>query len=110
MGSYSIGMQYLSSLGAVILMWDSPYYEFYYHLLEEGVHFLRVNSSSLCRTINWLRDNDKQARKIAENLNKWVRMNLSEKQIRAYYEDLFNKYSKLQHFDPGNISLSRFCK
>ena len=109
MGSYTKGMQYLSTLGAVILMWDTPYYEFYYHLLTEGVHFLRVNSSNLCRTINRLRDNDKHARKIAENLNEWIWVKLIKKQIRAYYEDLFNEYSKLQHFDPGNISLSRFC-
>lgn len=97
-GSYSKAMQYLSTLGSVILFWENDFYEFYYKELEHGTHLLKVNRSNLIPTIRYLQANDEYARDIAINLHHWIKRRLDEKHIRSYYEKLLWEYRKLQKF------------
>jgi len=50
-GSYSRNLQHLFMHGAVVLIWDSPASEWYYHLLRDRVHYARVNASTLLETV-----------------------------------------------------------
>ena len=101
-------MQYLGSLGSVILLWSNPYLEFYYHKLHNGVHYLEVNASNIEHTIRWLRHNDDNARRLASNLNRFVRHELCRHKIQSYNLEIFTAYNRLQNFVPTSVVWDNF--
>lgn len=105
-GSYSKSMQYFGSLGSVVLAWENDAMEFYYHRLQEGVHFLYVNATTLLPTVEYLRQHDDYAHSLAKSLSSFVNNYLTEVQLVRYYQNLFDCYSRLQRFDPTPDILS----
>lgn len=62
-------MNKLMSLGGVVLQHQAGYYEHFEDLLEPYEHYVPIayDLSDLVSTVQWLQDNDAEARRIAEN-------------------------------------------
>lgn len=62
-------MNKLLSLGGVVLQHQAGYYEHFEDILEPYVHYVPIayDLSDLVSTVQWLQDNDVEARRIAEN-------------------------------------------
>ena len=58
MGSYSRNLNHLWFTGAVILLWDAPFVEFYYPYLHHGEHVVAVNKKTLLSAVDAIRSND----------------------------------------------------
>eukprot|EP01138_Halocafeteria_seosinensis_P005966 gb/GECG01006098.1/.p1 GENE.gb/GECG01006098.1/~~gb/GECG01006098.1/.p1 ORF type:complete len:430 (+),score=18.58 gb/GECG01006098.1/:1-1290(+) len=120
--SYSKALQYLSTLGAVVMLWENDIFEFYYHRLIPGHHFLKVSRSNIIQTVQLLRANDSYAKFLAGNMREWVEQNLDTNRVVTYFRDVFSAYYSLQQFEvpksiPSNdtidvydVSAERDCK
>eukprot|EP01138_Halocafeteria_seosinensis_P015414 gb/GECG01015731.1/.p1 GENE.gb/GECG01015731.1/~~gb/GECG01015731.1/.p1 ORF type:complete len:140 (+),score=8.06 gb/GECG01015731.1/:1-420(+) len=107
--SYSKAMQFHSSLGSVVLLWENDAFEFYYHKLRDGVHYLSVNKFNLVDTVRVLRSNDTYAYSLASAMNQFVREHLRREDIAEYYHDLFLLYSVRQGFQPDEHMLNELA-
>lgn len=58
MGSYSRNLNHLWFTGAVILLWDANFVEFYYPALHSGSHFLAINKSTAVDAVRAVKQND----------------------------------------------------
>lgn len=58
-GAYSRNLNHLWAMGAVILLWDSPYIEWYYAALGHGLTHLAVNKSTAVRVVESVRKDSK---------------------------------------------------
>lgn len=104
---YSKSLQYFGFLGSTLLVWDdNTQMEFYHHSLREGVHFLRVNASTLLPTIQRLRNNDTLAYTLGQNVKKWFETYLSFASVTGYAAELLEWYSKRQSFTPTTDMLN----
>lgn len=56
-GSYSRNLNHLWAMGAVVLLWDSPYIEWYYPVLRHGRTHLAVNKSTAAGVVKKVRQN-----------------------------------------------------
>ncbi len=65
---------------------DSSYYEHFYHQLEPWEHYIPLhrNISDVLERVEWARENDDQARKIAMNSAVFVRQNLLPEHLYCY--------------------------
>lgn len=99
-GSYSRNLQVALGTGAVVLKWDSPYAEFYYRQLVDGVHFVGVNASTALARVAWLTSHDNAAQRIAAAASAWFRERLRGDDIAAYWLALLRAYAHLQRFRP----------
>ena len=91
-GSYSRNLNHLWALGAVVLLWEANYVEWYYPLLAHGETHVAVNKSSLLATldaIDALPDANRTALRVrAKEIDDRV---VSGKGIAAYFGALFEK-------------------
>ncbi|KAJ8602584.1 hypothetical protein CTAYLR_008765 [Chrysophaeum taylorii] len=60
-GSYSRNLNHLWAMGSVVLLWHSPYVEWYYAALRHGTTHLSVDKSSILHAIETLQ-NDRATR------------------------------------------------
>lgn len=97
---YTKALQYYGALGCVILLWQNGEFEFYHHSLQEGVHYLSVNASTLLPTVQALRANDSYARRLADGFHDWFRNHLTFRNVTAYAANLLEWYSGRQAFVP----------
>ncbi|XP_056640129.1 protein O-glucosyltransferase 2-like isoform X1 [Diorhabda sublineata] len=90
-------MPYLLAGGSLVFKPESKYFEHYYKDLKPYVHYVPVKSdiSDLIEKIKWAINNDKEAKEIASNAQKFVNENLLPKNIFCYYFHLFNEFSKI---------------
>lgn len=95
-------MPYLLVGDSVVFKQDSIYYEHFYSQLQPWIHYIpfKADLSDLLEKIQWAKDNDKEARKIALAGQQFARSNLMGDAIFCYYFKLFQEYSKLQVSDP----------
>lgn len=79
-------LPYLLAGGSLILKQDSSYYEHFYHKLEPWVHYVPIKRdiSDLQEKVEWARENDREAEKIAKNSAQFVRDNLLPEHIYCY--------------------------
>ncbi|KAG7311342.1 hypothetical protein JYU34_002380 [Plutella xylostella] len=89
-------MPYLLGGGGMVLKQDSPYYEHFYHSLEPWVHYVPVarDLSDLVQRIEWAKDHDEDASKIAKNARQFANDNLLPQHIICYHAVLFKEWSK----------------
>lgn len=99
-GSYSRNFQVALGTGAVVLKWDSPFFEFYYRQLEEGVHYVGVNASNVLARVQWLSRNEEKAQAVAAAAAAWYRAHLRGADVQAYWVALLRAYGSLQRFAP----------
>jgi aconitase B len=104
---YSKSLQFVSALGSVVLIWDNPHMEFYHHSLQERIHYIQVNSSTLLPTIQKLRANDSYALTLARNLQEWFRRHLTFDRVMAYAAHMLQWYASRQSFIPQKKMLER---
>ncbi|XP_069826838.1 protein O-glucosyltransferase 2 isoform X2 [Dendropsophus ebraccatus] len=95
-------MPYLLVGNSVILKQDSIYYEHFYNELQPWKHYVpfKKDLSDLLEKIQWVKDHDEEAKKIAEAGQEFARNNLMGDHIFCYYFKLFQAYAKLQVSKP----------
>ncbi|KAG7331574.1 hypothetical protein KOW79_005543 [Hemibagrus wyckioides] len=95
-------MPYLLAGDSVVLKQDSIYYEHFYSQLQHWVHYIPIKAdlSDLLEKIQWAKDHDEEARKIAQAGQQFARNHLMGDSIFCYYFKLLQEYSKLQVTEP----------
>lgn len=95
-------MPYLLVGNSVILKQDSIYYEHFYNELQPWKHYVpfKKDLSDLLEKIQWVKDHDAEAKKIAEAGQEFARNNLMGDHVFCYYFKLFQAYAKLQVSKP----------
>lgn len=95
-------LPYLLAGDSVVLKQDSGYYEHFYKQLRPWEHYIPVKAdlTDLLEMIQWARDHDQEARKIALAGQRFARDNLLGDSIFCYYHKLFEEYAKLQVTEP----------
>ena len=75
--------------------------EFFYEALQPWVHYVPVNEdlSDLEEKISWAKENDEEARAIAEAGYDFIVRNLTYDDVKEYWRELLSEYSKLLRFD-----------
>ncbi|RDD44136.1 KDEL motif-containing protein 1 [Trichoplax sp. H2] len=87
---------YILAGDSLVLKQDSEYYEHFYKDLKAWTHYVPIKRdlSDLIEKIKWAKNNDKQAKTIAQNAQQFVLDNLLPDPIFCYHWQLFNEYSK----------------
>ncbi|KAM4562076.1 protein O-glucosyltransferase 2 [Fundulus diaphanus] len=95
-------LPYLLAGDSVVLKQDSGYYEHFYNELRPWEHYIpiKANLGDLLEKIQWARDHDEEARKIALAGQKFARTHLMGDSIFCYYYRLFKEYARLQITEP----------
>ncbi|XP_053564520.1 protein O-glucosyltransferase 3 isoform X2 [Bombina bombina] len=93
---------YLLMGDSVVLKQASPYYEHFYTALKPGKHYIPVkrNLGDLIEKIQWAKDHDEEAKKIAREGQALTRELLQPHRLYCYYYHVFQKYAKLQSSSP----------
>ena len=83
---------------SVVLKQITPNQQWYYGMLEPYKHYIPVKEdlSDLMEQIRWAKENDDEARKIAENATDLVMQHLSGEDIYVYLYHLICEYARLQ--------------
>lgn len=84
--------------GSVVFKDATDHYQWFYRILEPNEHYVEVEAdfSNLPEKVQWAKDHDTQARKIAQNAQKLAKANLKINHIHEYISTLLNQYSMLQ--------------
>jgi hypothetical protein len=92
----SVDWQLLSN--SVMIKNESQFLEWYYEALEPYVHFVpfKQDLSDLEEKINWVKQNDRKARQIAETATRFALDNLSNEAVILYFYKLLHAYAALQ--------------
>ncbi|KAF7709241.1 protein O-glucosyltransferase 2 [Silurus meridionalis] len=95
-------MPYLLAGDSVVLKQDSTYYEHFYSQLQPWVHYIPIKAdlSDVLEKIQWAKEHDEEARKIAQAGQQFARTHLMADSIFCYYYKLFQEYEKLQVTEP----------
>ncbi|XP_037307585.1 protein O-glucosyltransferase 3 [Pungitius pungitius] len=93
---------YLMLGNSLVLKQDSPYYEYFYGHLKAGTHYLSVrrNLSDLLEKIQWAKDHDAEAQKMARAGQTAVRELLQPSRLYCYYYTVMHMYSERQVGQP----------
>jgi len=95
-------LPYLLAGGSAVIKQDSTYYEYFYRQLVPWVHYipLKKDASDLLERVQWARDNDEEAKRIADNSARFVQQNLLPDHIYCYMVRLLLEYSGLMVGSP----------
>ncbi|XP_070799183.1 protein O-glucosyltransferase 2 isoform X3 [Pituophis catenifer annectens] len=95
-------LPYLLAGNSLVLKQDSIYYEHFYNELQPWKHFVPFKNdlSDLMEKLQWAKDHDEEAKKIAKAGQEFARNALMGDHIFCYYFKLFQEYAKLQVSDP----------
>lgn len=95
-------LPYLLAGDSVVFKHDSIYYEHFYNELQPWVHYIpfRSDLSDLLEKIQWAKDHDEEAKKIALAGQQFARTHLMGDSVFCYYHKLFQKYAELQVTKP----------
>uniref|UniRef100_A0A8C9S0D9 Protein O-glucosyltransferase 2 n=1 Tax=Scleropages formosus TaxID=113540 RepID=A0A8C9S0D9_SCLFO len=95
-------LPYLLAGGGLVLKQDSEYYEHFYSQLHPWEHYIPIKRdlSDLLDTIRWAKENDHEARRIAEAGKQFARTHLMGDNIFCYYFKLFEEYAARQVTEP----------
>ncbi|XP_069869643.1 protein O-glucosyltransferase 3 [Dipodomys merriami] len=93
---------YLMLGDSLVLKQDSPYYEHFYTELQPWKHYVPVkrNLSDLLEKIQWAKDNDEEAEKIARAGQAATRELLQPHRLYCYYYSVLQKYAERQSSQP----------
>ncbi|XP_028993305.1 protein O-glucosyltransferase 2 [Betta splendens] len=95
-------LPYLLAGDSVVFKQDSAYYEHFYNELRAWEHYIpiRADLGDLLEKVQWARDHDGEAKKIALAGQQFARNHLMGDNIFCYYYQLFKGYAKLQVSEP----------
>ncbi|KAM4700154.1 protein O-glucosyltransferase 3 [Discoglossus pictus] len=93
---------YLMLGDSLVLKQASPYYEHFYTELKPWKHYVPIkrNLGDLLEKIQWAKDHDEEARKIAKEGQTLARELLQPHRFYCYYYNVFQKYAKRQINSP----------
>ncbi|XP_024919913.1 protein O-glucosyltransferase 2 isoform X2 [Cynoglossus semilaevis] len=96
-------LPYLLAGDSVVFKQDSGYYEHFYGELRPWEHYIpvRADLGDLLDKIQWARDHDEEAKKIALTGQQFARSRLTGDGVFCYYYKLFQEYAKLQITKPA---------
>ncbi len=85
---------------SLVIKQITPNIQWYYGGLKPYVHFLPLKEDlgDLLEQINWAKEHDEDAKKMAERSTEFVKENLSAESIFHYMTLLLTEYAKLQNF------------
>jgi hypothetical protein len=106
------------SMGSTILLVESEYHLWFFHLLQPYVHYVPVKSdlSNLIDQIKWCKRNDEQCQKIAENALHFFKKYLTKDGIFNYLQSLLVQTKKAvgtfvyPEKTPTRVNLENECK
>ncbi|RXM29401.1 KDEL motif-containing protein 1 [Acipenser ruthenus] len=95
-------LPYLLAGDSVVLKQDSIYYEHFYNDLKPWEHYVpfKRDLSDLLEKIQWVKNHDEEAKKIAKAGQEFARNSLMGDTIFCYYVKLFQEYANLQVGEP----------
>ncbi|XP_020790509.2 protein O-glucosyltransferase 3 [Boleophthalmus pectinirostris] len=93
---------YLMLGNSLVLKQDSHYYEHFYIHLKPGTHYISVKRdlSDLMDKIQWAKDNDEEAQKVARTGQEAARELLKPSRLYCYYYNALFMYSQRQTGQP----------
>ena len=98
--------------GSVLLRVEGKFSVWYDSIIKPWIHYVPIKKdlSDLVEKIQWLRNNDKAAKKITENARKFVLTYFSFQNQLMFIKDTLIEYSKLpgskpEHLDPSMVKL-----
>ncbi|CEL97132.1 unnamed protein product [Vitrella brassicaformis CCMP3155] len=80
--TYSRHLQHIMGLGATVLRWANPAIEFFYAAARPGHEYLIVDENNVTEVVEWLRDNDHEAKRLAGNLYCFDRRHIAAMRFR----------------------------
>lgn len=97
---------------SVLLKQESDYIEIFSSSMKPFVHYVPIKHdlSDIMEKLEWLKNNDEQAKKIAYNATKFVEENLMPEHIHKYVAIIFNRYHELQNFQIEKATLPQIIK
>lgn len=93
----SFRLKHLFLCNSVVLNVESDMVEFFYHALRPWVHYvpIRPDLGDLLDKVAFLRQNDHIAKQIANRGFNFIKDNLTNDQVTAYWRHLLTSYSRL---------------
>ena len=91
-------LRYLLAFNSVAIKPDSPWFEFYYPLLERGRHFIGVKDdlSDLVPTIEKLQNDDTNCQYVAREGQRFIKEVLTYQNVLWYVKEALTRYAQLQ--------------
>lgn len=88
---------YLLAGNALVFKQDSSFYEYFYKKLKPMHHYVPVNRdlSNLVEKIQWAKQNDEVARKIARQAQQFANEHLTPDKVLCYHVTLLKVNSKI---------------
>lgn len=79
---------------------ESDEIQWFYRIVKPNIHYVPVKNdlSNIIQQIEWINNNDSEAKQISENARKLVQENLKITDIYHYIYVLLREYSKIQNF------------
>ncbi|CDJ35735.1 thioredoxin, putative [Eimeria mitis] len=89
---------YLLASGSLLLKQDSIYYEWYQRELSPWQHFVPFDGSGedLLSKLQWAKEHDEEARRIATNAQQYARANLLPERVLCFYYKALESYASRQ--------------
>ncbi|XP_059961592.1 protein O-glucosyltransferase 3 isoform X1 [Mesoplodon densirostris] len=93
---------YLMLGDSLVLKQDSPYYEHFYMALKPWKHYVPIkrNLSDLLEKVEWAKENDEEAKKIAKEGQLTARDLLQPHRLYCYYYRVLQTYAERQTSKP----------
>ncbi|XP_059786385.1 protein O-glucosyltransferase 3 isoform X1 [Balaenoptera ricei] len=93
---------YLMLGDSLVLKQDSPYYEHFYMALKPWKHYVPIkrNLSDLLEKVEWAKENDEEAKKIAKEGQLTARDLLQPHRLYCYYYRVLQNYAERQTSKP----------
>ncbi|KAK9831115.1 hypothetical protein WJX74_003831 [Apatococcus lobatus] len=105
--TYSVRLKYLLFCKSAVVLPDSPWQEFFYHMLQAGHNVLRVDALThenramhLPAVADYLREHEEEAEEIGQAGAAFARKHLSSESVALYYKGLIESYAGLMKFKP----------
>jgi lipopolysaccharide biosynthesis glycosyltransferase len=98
----SFRLKNILACGGLVFYVEPKWVEFFYPKLVPGEHYvpLSLDIAEAARTVDALRADDTQARRIARNGRDFIEQHLTLAHVRRYWRDLLADYAALQRFEP----------
>ncbi len=105
--TYSARLKYLLFCKSAVVLPDSPWQEFFYHMLQPGHNVYRIDALTygnrayhLPAVADYLQENDAEAERIGAAGAAFARKYLSSQSVEQYYKELIETYAGLMKFKP----------
>ncbi|KAK9812687.1 hypothetical protein WJX72_002054 [[Myrmecia] bisecta] len=104
---FSARLRYLLMCNSTVIFPDPGWYEFWYQILEDDKHFIKVDAvdetnrgNHLRRVVEQLEGNQELAKAIARQGMELIQTTLTPEAVKSYWLMVFAKYASLQRFQP----------